>query len=119
MSFLTGLPADAALLQVFRAFPQSARPLLQLHEQVMRGPSPFTPAERELMAAYVSGLNGCSYCHGVHTVTARTFGIAPDLLTGLLADVDTAPVDGRMRPVPAGATPRCTAPCRCAPCSTS
>lgn len=99
MSYLRSLPPDAALLQVFQSYPQAARPLLELHEVVMRGPAPFTAAERELIAAYVSGLNDCSYCHGVHTVTAEAFGIPASLLTALLDDVDAAPVDDRMRPV--------------------
>jgi AhpD family alkylhydroperoxidase len=42
----------------------------------LRGPSPFTVAERELIAAYVSGLNACGYCHGIHRVTADAFGVA-------------------------------------------
>jgi AhpD family alkylhydroperoxidase len=29
-------------------------------------------AERELIAAFVSGLNACGYCHGVHTAAARS-----------------------------------------------
>lgn len=99
MSFLSALPGDAALLQVFQAYPEPTKPLLLLHEQIMRAPSPFSAAERELIAAYVSGLNGCSYCHGVHTATAEAFGVEPDVLAGALADLDTAPVDERMKPV--------------------
>ena len=64
----------------------------------MRRPSPFTPAERELIAAYVSGVNACHYCHGVHTRTAEAFGIAPGVLEAALADLDTAPVGDRSRP---------------------
>ena len=87
------------LLQVFRAYPDTARPLLDYHELVMRGPSPFTVAERELIAAYVSGVNDCGYCHGVHTATAEAFGVPPGLLAALLADLDAAPIDDRMRAV--------------------
>ncbi|MFI8434712.1 carboxymuconolactone decarboxylase family protein [Streptomyces sp. NPDC079020] len=99
MSYLRSQPADAALLDVFRAYPHTARPLLDLHEQILREPSPFTIAERELMAAYVSGLNDCAYCHGIHTATAEAFGVPAGLLTAALTDLDTAPVDGRLRPV--------------------
>jgi uncharacterized peroxidase-related enzyme len=99
MSYLNSLPADAKLLQVFQAFPAPARPLLELHEVVLRGDSPFGPGERELIAAYVSGLNDCAYCHGVHTVTAEAFGIPEGVLAAALEDLDTAPVDERMRPV--------------------
>jgi uncharacterized peroxidase-related enzyme len=99
MPHLASLPANATLLSVFQAYPRTARPLIDYHEMVMRGPSPFSVAERELIAAYVSGVNACSYCHGVHTATAEAFGVPPGLLAAALADLDTAPVDDRMRPV--------------------
>jgi uncharacterized peroxidase-related enzyme len=86
-------------VDVFRAYPDAARPLLDYHEALLRGPSPLTVAERELIAAYVSGLNACRYCHGVHTATAALFGIAEDTLAALLSDVDTAPVDERLKPL--------------------
>src|SRR5439155_8589721 len=62
MSFLRSLPPEAGLLQVFQAVPEAARPLLEYHEVLLRGESPFSAAERELIAAYVSGLNSCNYC---------------------------------------------------------
>jgi uncharacterized peroxidase-related enzyme len=99
MSYLTSLPDDTALLQVFRTYPESAKPLIAFHEVLMRQPSPFTDAERELIAAYVSGVNACTYCHGVHTATAEAFGVEPGLLAAALSDVDTAPVDDKLRPI--------------------
>jgi AhpD family alkylhydroperoxidase len=74
MAYLPSLPPDAVLLDVFRAYPQTARPLLDYHQALLRGPSPLTEAERELIAAYVSGLNACRYCHGAHQATAQAFG---------------------------------------------
>jgi uncharacterized peroxidase-related enzyme len=50
------------------------RPWLALLREVMRGPSPWSPGERELLAAFVSRLNRCRYCVGVHTGTA-TLGL--------------------------------------------
>jgi uncharacterized peroxidase-related enzyme len=99
MSYLKSLPNDTSLLELFKTFPDTVRPLLEYHQLVMRGPSAFTPAERELMAAYVSGVNACNYCVGVHTVTAQQFGVPEGLLTALLQDLDTAPIEPRMRPV--------------------
>jgi uncharacterized peroxidase-related enzyme len=99
MPYLKSLPEDAVLLQVFRTYPEYSRPLLDYHELVMRGPSPFTAAERELIAAYVSGVNSCGYCHGVHTATAEEFGVEPGLLEAALADLDTAPVAEKLKPV--------------------
>ncbi|MEU7787777.1 peroxidase-related enzyme [Amycolatopsis sp. NPDC049159] len=99
MSYLKSLPAETTLLQVFQANPEPARHLLAFHEVLLRGDSPFTPGERELIAAYVSGINECGYCHGIHTVTAEAFGVAPGVLIAALADLDTAPVEDRMKPV--------------------
>lgn len=99
MSYLPSQSAEARLLDVFRTFPEASRPLLDYHEVLMRGPSDLTVAERELIAAYVSGLNDCGYCHGVHAVTAARFGVEDNLLTDLLADFESAAVDERLRPV--------------------
>lgn len=99
MAYLPSLDDDAVLLDVFKAFPDTSRPLLDYHQVLMRGPSPFSVAQRELIAAYVSGLNACHYCHGVHTAVAEAFGVPDGLLSDLTADVDTARVDAPMRPV--------------------
>jgi uncharacterized peroxidase-related enzyme len=99
MAYLRSLPARAVLRDVFAAFPHTSRPLLDYHQVLLRGPSPFSVAERELIAAYVSGLNACDYCHGVHSATARAFGVDEELVVTLLDDVDAAPVDARMKPV--------------------
>lgn len=99
MSRFPSLPEPTELLDVFRRFPQGVPQLLQYHDAVLRGPSPLSSGERELIAAYVSGLNKCSYCHGVHTEVAREFGIAPDLAEKLLHDPELAPVEPRLRPI--------------------
>jgi len=59
MAYLQSLPVVVVLLDVFRAYPETARPLLDYHQALMRGPSPLSVADRELIAAYVSGLNAC------------------------------------------------------------
>src|SRR5919197_1026809 len=74
MAHLPSLPQGATLLDVFKAFPETNKPLIEFHEALMRGPSPFSEAERESIAAYVSGLNRCRYCHGVHAATAERLG---------------------------------------------
>ncbi|MDV6013609.1 carboxymuconolactone decarboxylase family protein [Haloechinothrix sp. LS1_15] len=99
MSYLPSLPENATLLDVLRAYPDAARPLLDYHEAVLRGPSPLSIAQRELLAAYVSGLNACDYCHGIHEATAQSFGVEPGTLAALLSDIDSAPVEQSMKPV--------------------
>jgi len=99
MPYLPSLPADAVLLQVFQKYPDTARPLLDYHQLVMRGPSPLTAAERELISAYVSGVNACAYCHGVHAATAEAFGVPAGLLADALTDLDASAVDERLKPI--------------------
>jgi len=97
MPYLSSLAEDAHLIDVFKKFPGLYRPLLEYHEILLRGPSPLTVAERELIAAYVSALNACNYCHGVHAATAEQFGVAEGLLRQLLEDPEHAPIDERMK----------------------
>jgi AhpD family alkylhydroperoxidase len=52
----------------------------------LRGESPFSAAERELIAAYVSDLNNCDYCHAVHSQTAVALGINANAIATLLSD---------------------------------
>jgi uncharacterized peroxidase-related enzyme len=84
---------------VFKAFPETSRPLIEFHEVLLRGSSPFTEAERELIAAYVSGLNRCRYCHGVHTATAERLGVPEGAIQRLVEGIDAAPVAEKMKPV--------------------
>ena len=99
MTFLRSLPDDAKLVDVFRAFPEPSLPLLDYHQVLLRGSSPLSEGQRELIAAFVSGLNACSYCHGVHGVAARELGVAEEVLVAALDDLDTAPVEEAMKPL--------------------
>ena len=65
----------------------------------MRGPSAFSPGQRELIAAYVSGVNACTYCLGGHVAAAEAFGVEIGLFEQLMDDVDSAGVDERLKPV--------------------
>jgi uncharacterized peroxidase-related enzyme len=47
------------------------RPLLDFGQQVLRGPSYWTPGEREYMAVFSSRLNECPFCIRVHSETTR------------------------------------------------
>jgi len=96
---LHSLPDDAVLSDVFRRFPDHAAPLAEYAERLMRGPSPLSVAQRELIGAYVSGLNASGYCQGVHTAIAVSQGIEEQLVAALVDDLATAPVEERMRPV--------------------
>ena len=50
--------------------PETARPLNELVEVLLRGPSTLTRGERELIATYVSSRNCTQYCHSIHGAIA-------------------------------------------------
>lgn len=93
------LPPEPDLADVFRAYPIGVAELLAYHDALLRGDSPLTVAERELIAAYVSGLNACSFCLGAHRIIAEAFDVSPTLITRLLNDFETAAVEPRLRPI--------------------
>lgn len=99
MPFLPSLRKNASLLDLFKAYPTTSEPLIRFHEALLRAPSPFTEGERELIAAYVSGLNHCRYCHGVHVATAELLGVPDGAVASALDDIDASAVDGKMKPV--------------------
>jgi uncharacterized peroxidase-related enzyme len=99
MPQLRSLPEQPVMRDLYRTHPATCKPLGEFTEAAMRGPSPFTQAERELIAAYVSGLNGCAYCHGTHVGVAEACGVAPGLVGALLVDIETAPLEANMKPI--------------------
>jgi AhpD family alkylhydroperoxidase len=50
--------------------PETAKPLNDLVDILLRGPHPLSPGERELIASYVSCLNDCQYCQTIHGAIA-------------------------------------------------
>lgn len=99
MRIFHSIPGEPDLAAVFRRFPHFVPPLLELHDRVLRDPSPLTVAERELIAAYVSGLNACTFCHGAHRIAASAFGVEEATVAALMADVETAPIEPKLRPL--------------------
>jgi uncharacterized peroxidase-related enzyme len=65
----------------------------------MRGPSPLSRGDRELIGAFVSALNSCSYCHDVHNEAVQAYGIDAELARRLTEDIETAAVEDRMKPL--------------------
>ena len=67
-------PDPVAKLSLYR--PEFfGRSWVRLIESTMRGPSEWSDADRELMGAFVSRINECPFCVGIHEGTAA-------LLTG-------------------------------------
>jgi uncharacterized peroxidase-related enzyme len=79
--------------------PETAKPLNELAEVLLRsGPHPLTPGERELIAAYVSGLNSCAFCSTSHSAFAAVqLEEGMSLVEAVRADLDSAPVSAKLR----------------------
>ncbi|GAA4493277.1 hypothetical protein GCM10023191_030460 [Actinoallomurus oryzae] len=87
---------DAARLVFYRPDFYGARAKEFTHE-AMRGPSAWSVGDRELMAAYVSKVNGSAFCIGAHTATAsRAYQDGPRV-AAVLADLESAPVEEPLR----------------------
>ena len=92
-------PGPTNLMQMMMRMPDRAVPLMAYTRAVMRGPSAFSPAERELMFAFGSHLNACRYCYGSHTVVAEALGVDPAVFAEIAEDIATSSIDEKMKPV--------------------
>ena len=88
------LPGITGLLEYRK---DSAQPIRDLTQFLLRGPSTLTEGERELIATIVSHNNQCRFCSTAHTA-------AVDLLLGecetaekVKQDIETAPVSEKMK----------------------
>ncbi|WP_244210568.1 carboxymuconolactone decarboxylase family protein [Amycolatopsis kentuckyensis] len=65
-------------------------------QAAMRGPSEWSVAERELMAAMVAKWNSCPFCVGAHRAIA-VHGMDKAVADAALADYHTAPIPEALR----------------------
>ncbi len=81
--------------------PATTRPLCDLVEVLLHGPHTLTPAEREMIATYVSAQNDCYYCQSCHGSTAaQHLGGAPadyELINQVKQNYEAAPVSDKMK----------------------
>jgi uncharacterized peroxidase-related enzyme len=78
--------------------PETAGPLLDLMQTLLRGDSTLSPGERELIASYVSSLNECTFTtlsHSAFAAAQLTEGMP--LVKQVHRDLDSAPVPGKLR----------------------
>lgn len=78
--------------------PETAKPLNELVEVLLRGPGTLTPGERELIATYVSYLNDCHYCHSSHgAIAAAHLDGDEDLVKRVKADFQHAAISEKLK----------------------
>ncbi len=99
MSFLPSSPGITNFRDVMQMYPQRSVLMLRLIDDIMRGDSPLTVAERELIFAYGSGQNACNFCYQSHRPVAAAFGIDESVFDELMTSIDGSSVDERLKPI--------------------
>jgi uncharacterized peroxidase-related enzyme len=66
------------------------------YEELMKGESGLSKAEREMIAVVVSVANECRYCIAAHSAALRKLTKDPVLADAIAADHATAPVEPRV-----------------------
>ena len=75
MSNLSYTQRFQGVADVFLRDPDLYAPLLRFIDKVMTRESELSKADRELIAAHVSTLNGCDFCVGAHEATLIEMGV--------------------------------------------
>jgi uncharacterized peroxidase-related enzyme len=83
-------------LMAFR--PETAEPLSALAEILLRDTTGLSPADRELIATYVSYLNDCFYCHHSHGEIAVCYLNGDrDLVNAVRRNYKEAPISEKLK----------------------
>jgi uncharacterized peroxidase-related enzyme len=78
--------------------PETAKPLNELVDLLLRGPHILTRAERELIATYVSAQNDCRYCQTIHgAIAAHHLHGNEDLVVKVKTDPEQAPISDKLK----------------------
>jgi uncharacterized peroxidase-related enzyme len=95
ISLPEGLPG---ITSAFAYRPDTAKPMRELAEVLLRGPNTLTSGERETIAAFVSSRNDCHFCHASHrAAAAHHMGGDYSVVDAVKRDVETAPVSAKLK----------------------
>ncbi len=88
------LPGITGLLEYRK---DSAQPIRDLTQFLLRGPNTLTEGERELIATVVSSGNECRFCTTAHTAAADLLLGENETSAQVKQDISTAGVSGKMK----------------------
>lgn len=88
------LPGITGLLEYRQ---DSAQPIRELTQILLRGPNSLTEGERELIATVVSNGNQCTFCTSAHTAAANVLLGENETSAKVKADIWKAPVTEKMK----------------------
>src|SRR6185312_15803991 len=90
-----GVPGIRSLV-MFR--PETGKPLYELAQVLLRGESPLSEAERELIAAYVSKRNDTIFCMMSHAAASKAlYGDEKKIVDDVLKDMHQANISDKMK----------------------
>lgn len=90
-----GVPGIRSLV-LFR--PEKGKHLYDLVQILLRGESPLSEAERELIATYVSYRNDCMFCMSSHAAAARClYGDEKNIVDDVLKDLQQSNISDKMK----------------------
>jgi uncharacterized peroxidase-related enzyme len=92
---LAGPPSDVSLALAYRP-DFFGDPLNGWIEEVVRGPSEWSSADRELMGAFSARQYRCPFCTEAHAVIAA-ISMGADRVDAVLEDLDSAPLEDGLR----------------------
>ena len=96
MGFMHSLGEAPHLYDVMSKSPRMAIYLFKMTDEIMLSEGPLTPAEREIIAAFVSGINACSFCYRGHKAIAEIFGVDEGLIDQLVDDLNSTKISAKM-----------------------
>ena len=99
MPFFKSLPDDAGPPGIFTKYPEIYGPWSKMSQALMNGASPLSQGEREMILAYAAGVAGCKFVYVAHSEAAYAWGIENGVIDRLLENIDTAPVEARLKPL--------------------
>jgi uncharacterized peroxidase-related enzyme len=78
--------------------PETAKPLNELVDVLLRGPHTLSPGERELIATFVSVRNDCRYCQTIHgAIAAHHLGSNEQLVIDVKRDPQHAAISDKLK----------------------
>ena len=95
ISLPAGIPG---IVSLFQYRPDTGNALNELAELLLRGESPLSQGERELIASYISYSNECKFCSSIHGAIARELLQEKSaVVDAVKEDIETADISDKMK----------------------
>jgi len=98
MPHIPTAPHSAGIGSLLSFRPETAKPMMELAQTLLRGESSLTQGERELIAAFVSSKNNCEFCTRSHSAAAWNLpGMTKELVFSVLNSIEIPSISLKMK----------------------